>query len=73
MRVALAIAIVGTAFFSGSAFAQTAAEKLACKADYEKFCNGVEPGGDRVIQCLAKELDKLSPDCQAVVKAHMPQ
>lgn len=73
MRAALAIAIIGTAFFAGSALAQTTSEKMACKPDYEKFCPGVEPGGDRVIDCLAKELANLAPECQAVVKKYMPQ
>ena len=53
--------------------AQTAAERAACQADFEKFCPGVEPGGGRVVECLAKQLDKLTPECKTVVEAHMPK
>ncbi len=73
MRLALSIAIAGTMLMSGGALAQTAAEKAECKADYEKYCSTVVPGDNRIIECLAKEMEKLTPECQAAVKAHMPQ
>ena len=50
--------------------AQTAAERAACQADYQKFCSDVAPGGGRVLECLAKQKDKLSPACQKVVETH---
>jgi hypothetical protein len=37
--------------------------------DYEKFCKGVMPGGGRIIACLAKENEKLTPACQKVLAA----
>jgi hypothetical protein len=52
------------------AMAQTMAEKLACKADFQKLCPGVKPGGGRPFACLAKQKDKLSPDCAKVIAAH---
>lgn len=58
---------------SSMAFAQTEAEMAACKPDYQKFCAGVEPGGGRILQCLAKHLKQLSPDCQKVVEANTPK
>ena len=64
--VAMLTAVLG----SGTAMAQTAAERAACQADYEKFCKGTIPGGGRVIACLAKQKDKLSPACQKVVEAN---
>ena len=56
---------------SQAAFAQemTAAQRDACMSDYEKFCKGVAPGGGRIIACLAKESDKITPACKKVLAA----
>lgn len=70
MRAATIATAVMFAIVAGNAVAQTAAEQAACKADYQKFCSGVLPGGGRVLECLAKQKDKLSPACQKVVETH---
>ena len=56
---------------SQSAFAQelTAEQRSACMGDYEKFCKSVAPGGGRIIACLAKESDKITPACKKVLTA----
>jgi hypothetical protein len=56
---------------SGVAYAQelTAEQRSACMGDYEKFCKGVEPGGGRIIACLSKSSDKLTPNCKKVLTA----
>jgi len=56
---------------SQAAFAQemTAEQRSACMGDYEKYCKGVAPGGGRIIACLAKESDKLTPACKKVLAA----
>lgn len=56
---------------SGAAHAQemTAEQRSACMGDYEKFCKGVEPGGGRIIACLSKSSDKLTPNCKKVLTA----
>jgi hypothetical protein len=58
-------------FFSQTGFAQelTAEQRSACMGDYEKFCKGVTPGGGRIIACLAKESDKITPACKKVLTA----
>ena len=61
------------ALTTGAALAQTAAEREACMADFEKYCPGVQPGGGRVLECLSKHLDQLTPQCKAVVQANMPK
>lgn len=45
----------------------TSAQRNACMGDYEKYCKSVEPGGGRIIACLAKQSDKLAPACKKVL------
>ena len=45
----------------------TAAQRDACMGDYEKYCKGTVPGGGRIIACLAKQNDKLTPACKKVL------
>jgi hypothetical protein len=63
--------IIATAalLFASSAMAQelTAAQRDACTGDYEKYCKGTVPGGGRIIACLAKQNDKLTPACKKVL------
>jgi hypothetical protein len=47
----------------------TAAQRAACKGDYDKFCKGTMPGGGRVLACLNKQHDQLSAACKTVVDA----
>ncbi len=58
--VAIAVAIA----FSGSALAQTADARGACKVDYDKFCAGIAPGGGRIVACLNGKRDQLSDSCK---------
>jgi hypothetical protein len=37
----------------------------ACKADVEKFCKDVTPGGGRIMACLKAYEDKVSEACKA--------
>jgi hypothetical protein len=55
--------------FASGAFAQelTGAQRDACMGDYEKYCKSGVPGGGRIIACLAKESDKLTPACKKVL------
>jgi hypothetical protein len=39
------------------------AMKNACRADYERFCHGVMPGGGRIVACLQKHSSELAPAC----------
>jgi len=54
-----------------SAFAQdfTAAQRAACRGDYNKFCKGTQPGGGRVLACLNQQRAALSDACRKVVDA----
>lgn len=66
LRVTIATAAL---LFASGAFAQelTSAQRDACTGDYEKFCKGTVPGGGRIIACLAKQGDKLTPACKKVL------
>ncbi len=68
---AAALLCISQVFISQGAFAQelTAEQRSACMGDYEKYCKGVTPGGGRIIACLAKETDKLTPACRKVLAA----
>lgn len=67
-RTILIVALLG---LSGAAYAQDlmVEQRSACMGDYEKFCKGVAPGGGRVIACLSKSSDKLTPECKKVLTA----
>lgn len=73
MKSIVAMAAAAIVLSTVAAAAQTAAEREACQADYEKFCAGVQQGGGRIMQCLSKHLDQLTPECKSVVEANMPK
>jgi hypothetical protein len=56
---------------STSALAQTptAAQRAACKPDFDKFCAGTMPGGGRILACLNKQRDQLSDACKKALDA----
>src|SRR5512142_153118 len=39
----------------------------ACRSDVDRFCAGVEPGGGRVLGCLAQHRFELSSSCESEV------
>ncbi|PDT78147.1 cysteine rich repeat-containing protein [Bradyrhizobium sp. C9] len=67
LRLVLTVALLcGT---TAVVYAQelTSAQRDACMGDYQKFCKSVTPGGGRIIACLAKQSDKLTPACKKVL------
>ncbi len=39
----------------------------ACASDVQTFCQGIEPGGGAIGQCLKEHRDELSADCKAAI------
>jgi Spy/CpxP family protein refolding chaperone len=66
-RIIVIAATLALVAMSQNAVAQTAEQQAACSADFRKLCPGVMPGGGRILDCLAKQKDKLSPACKKVV------
>jgi len=60
-------ALVAAIALSGLASAQSADPRGACKADYDKFCAGIAPGGGKVIACLDAKRDQLSVSCKTAL------
>jgi hypothetical protein len=73
--MSLAYRVLFAGFLASSCFAPafaqdfTAAQRAACKGDYETFCRGTRPGGGRVLACLSKQYGALSESCKKVVDA----
>jgi hypothetical protein len=49
--------------------AQVAAVRSACRADYQRNCASVPPGGAAALNCLEQNKSKLSASCQQAVNA----
>jgi len=59
-------AFIVVAAISGAASAQSPDPRGACKADYDKFCAGIAPGGG-IVACLNGKRDQLSTTCKAAL------
>ena len=67
MRTVLAIlAVIAT---TPLATAQQIPHELerACRADYQRLCRGVFPGGGRILQCLRDKAAQVSDPCKAAL------
>lgn len=69
LTVASVLAVV-LVLLSGPTVRAQGGETLShCKADAERVCPGVAPGGGRLIECLKKHTDDVSVGCAKAVKA----
>jgi hypothetical protein len=65
-------------FAAGAALAQDASPPAhpggphggPCRADVQKLCSGVQPGGGRIIDCLKQHAADVSQACHDAMAAH---
>lgn len=38
--------------------------KEACKDDAQRLCEGIKPGGGKIVQCLKQHEDELTAECK---------
>src|SRR3954471_9930195 len=77
-RRAWIFAGLGLILSAASATAQPTQEQQnairgSCRSDFLSNCSSVQPGGSEALQCLERNVAKLSPGCQSAVRAAMPQ
>jgi hypothetical protein len=53
--------------------AQISAIRSSCRSDFMANCSGVQPGSRDALQCLQRNVAKLSPSCKSAVAATMPE
>lgn len=69
VTIAAVLAIVLICFSGLAATAQHGATLSHCKADAERICPGVTPGGGKIIGCLKQHQDDVSVGCAKALKA----
>jgi hypothetical protein len=66
-KIVLSASMVITALFMVTVIGLTQDQdvhgKGPCKADVEKFCKGIKPGGGRIWACLKSHGSELAPAC----------
>lgn len=65
LSLALASLLASSAMAADAAATTTGKPDLsACKADAEKLCPGIEPGGGRLKACFKEHRKDLSSECK---------
>ena len=63
---------VGPALAQQPSAEQTSAIRASCRSDFMANCSGVQPGGQEALECLKRNVAKLSGSCKTAVSAIMP-
>ena len=67
--IAASLSLAALASTAPGALAQRAEAMKYCKADFERLCPGVQPGGGRVIACLKAHKEEISIGCGKALQA----
>lgn len=68
MKIYMTIAVLvlaGTANAQQMSRQQMLEVRSACEADVQRLCNGVQPGGGKLMQCLQQNASSVSETCSA--------
>ncbi|MCA6126222.1 hypothetical protein J6500_30665 [Bradyrhizobium sp. WSM 1704] len=75
MKLRLALVLLGAAIAVSPALAQSApseeAQQQACMGDAMRLCAAYIPNRNRIRDCMAAQVDRLTPTCRAVFDASM--
>jgi hypothetical protein len=69
VAVTSVLAVVLISLSGPTVRAQGGATLSHCKADAERICPGVTPGGGKLIECLKQHTDDVSVGCAKALKA----
>ena len=69
LALASALSLAALVSAESGALAQQAAAMKYCKADFERLCPGVQPGGGRIIACLKEHKEEMSIGCGKALHA----
>jgi hypothetical protein len=69
LTVALLLSLAAISLPGSILTAQAATPLALCKADAERICSGVAPGGGKIIACLKQHKDEVSVGCAKALKA----
>jgi hypothetical protein len=77
LGILLGVTIAALAFGSILAVAQTKIPEAmrnqaisvaqVCRADYDRLCSNIRPGGGRILACLSANIQGLSEPCRAAL------
>ena len=72
-RLGIVLGVVGAlaAFDVAHALESTAAQRAACKPDVYRLCKWYIPSHSAITYCLRQNIDKLNPDCRAVMEGRL--
>jgi hypothetical protein len=62
------LVLIFIALFAAPALAEDAKPRHACRADVERLCAGVKPGGGRIRECFKAHRSEISPACRAALE-----
>lgn len=62
--IALTLALATLAATPQAQAGDAKSVRSVCRADYERLCHDVQPGGGRIKACMKEHLSQLSEDCR---------